>query len=53
LENARAESCSLARARLCLLDDIQTHCKWHNTTLLDGRRLVKTICIDASKKILM
>jgi hypothetical protein len=42
LENARAESGSLACAWLCLLDDIQTLCKWHNTTLLDGWRLLKT-----------
>jgi hypothetical protein len=35
LENARAESGSLACARLGLLDHIQTLCKWHNATLLD------------------
>ncbi len=51
LQNASAESCSLASPRLSLLNHVQLLAEGNDTLLLDGGRLLKS-CVKQSFEIL-
>jgi len=51
VENSNGESGSFTSSRLGLCDDIEAFAKRHNGSLLDSRRLFKTISINSSEEI--
>jgi len=53
LQDTRAESGGFASTRLSLLDHIKTLAKGNDSSLLNSRRLFKTIGIDTPKKVLL
>mmetsp|Transcript_16527 Transcript_16527/g.42337 ORF Transcript_16527/g.42337 Transcript_16527/m.42337 type:complete len:454 (+) Transcript_16527:479-1840(+) len=53
LQQADAESGGLASARLRLRDGVAHHQQRLDRTLLDGRRLLETVRVDASEQVLL